>query len=222
MAEHTTSLPGTDDLGSLCVLGDGTRRSLYEYVAGAGEPVDRDEVSAATGIDRSLVAYHLDKLVDEGLLTASFARRGDRRGPGAGRPAKFYRRAEREFAVTVPPRDYRLVAEVLARAAEDDSTGTVRRYSEASARRMGHELADEIAPAQILECLQSQGFEPYDDAGVIRLRNCPFHQLAREHTDLVCGMNLAMLTGLVEETGAALSPRLDPGPGRCCVALERA
>lgn len=209
-------------LAPLCSLDDATRRRLYEYVTGAGEPVSRDEASAAVQIDRSLAAYHLDKLVDEGLLEASFARPPGRGGPGAGRPAKHYARAERELSVSLPPRDYRLAAELLARAAEADPTGTVRRELERAAADLGHELAadgSDAGPA-LLDCLTRQGFEPYDDGeGVVRLRNCPFHRLVRDHTELVCGMNVALLSGLVAATEADVEARLDPAEGRCCVAF---
>src|SRR5918911_20308 len=54
--------------------------------------------------DRDLAAFHLDKLVEAGLLEASFRRLGERRGPGAGRPAKLYRRGAGEVAASLPPR----------------------------------------------------------------------------------------------------------------------
>lgn len=211
-----------DDLGPLCSLDDGTRRRLYEVVAAAGEPVSRDQAGAAAGVDRSLAAYHLDRLVDEGLLAASFARPPGRGGPGAGRPAKYYRRADREFAVSLPPRDYELAAEVFVRAAAHDASGTVRRAAQEAATEAGRQLAAAGGPdLDLLGHLRRQGYEPYDDDGVIRLRNCPFHHLARRHTELVCGMNLALLSGLVEAVAAGARPRLDPAPGRCCVALDQ-
>lgn len=182
----------------------------------------RDQVTAVVGVDRSLVAYHLDKLVEEGLLAVSFARPEGRSGPGAGRPAKHYQRGAHEFAVSLPPRDYRLAAEVFVRAVETDPTGTVRRYVEQAAADLGRQLAPAGAEDTALALLRRHGFEPYDDDGVIRLRNCPFHRLAQDHTELVCGMNLALLSGLVEALGVGARPRLDPAPGRCCVTVEPA
>ncbi|MGH3665543.1 MAG: helix-turn-helix transcriptional regulator [Egibacteraceae bacterium] len=209
-------------LGPLCSLDDPTRRRLYEHVAAAREAVTRDQASAALELDRSLVAYHLDRLVDEGLLTVSFARPEGRGGPGAGRPAKHYERVDREFTVSVPPRDYRLAAELLARAAEIDASGTVRRALDQAATDLGRELvaAQGDDTEDLIGHLARQGFEPYDQGGVTRLRNCPFHQLVREHTELVCGMNLAMLTGVIEALDADVRPRLDPAPDRCCVAFD--
>jgi predicted ArsR family transcriptional regulator len=65
------------------------------------------------------------------------------------------------------------------------------------------------------------GFEPWhDEDGTVRLRNCPFRHLATQHTEIVCGMNLALIDGLVAGLGASrLHPALDPRPGCCCVAM---
>lgn len=218
-----TPEPGfSDQLEPLCSLDDPTRRRLYEYVAGQDEPVTRDQASNALDVDRSTVAYHLDKLVEGGLLAASFARPDGRGGPGAGRPAKHYERSDREFAVSLPPRDYRLAAELLARAADADTTGTVLEALENAAGDLGRELAagTEFPASDLVQHLANQGFEPYRDGEVIRLRNCPFHQLARQHTDLICGMNLAMLAAVADATDDRFAAWLDPAPDRCCVAFE--
>jgi len=66
------------------------------------------------------------------------------------------------------------------------------------------------------------GFEPRSDAGGLILANCPFHALAQDYTDLVCGMNLDLMDGLLDGLGRAnLDARLDPAPDRCCVSLCR-
>lgn len=208
-------------LEPLCRLDEPTRRRLYDYVAAQVEPVSRDRISEALGVDRSTVAYHLDQLVEQGLLTASFARPEGRTGPGAGRPAKHYQRAADEFAVSVPPRDYRLAAELLARAAEADTTGTVSQALKQAAADLGRDLVTSTDDPSngLIEQLAGQGFEPYQDGQVIRLRNCPFNRLAQQHTELVCGMNLAMLTGSVETSQAPYQARLDPTDDCCCVTL---
>lgn len=208
-------------LQPLCSLDDPTRRRLYDHVAAQGRAVTRDEASMALGVDRSTVAYHLDKLVDEGLLVASFARPPGRGGPGAGRPAKRYARSGREFAVSVPPRDYALVAEVLARAVEADGDGAVRSALHRAAADVGERQASAANSKDLIEHLRSQGYEPYEDGDVVRLRNCPFHRLARAHTELVCGMNLVLLGAVAAGTDDAYEARLDPAEGRCCVAFAR-
>lgn len=219
MADERPAAPA-GDLGPLCALEDDVRRRLYEHVAGARRPVSRDEAAAAAGVDRALAAYHLDKLVGAGLLVASFARPPGRGGPGAGRPAKHYEPAAGEYAASVPPRDYRLAAEVLARAVEADASGGLQRHVEKAARAIGRELA--TGGDDLIAVLHAHGFRPYEEEGTVRLGNCPFHRLAGAHTEVVCGLNLAMLSGLVAALPGDVEPRLDPAPGRCCVALRGA
>jgi predicted ArsR family transcriptional regulator len=232
--------PGGPDLASLSSLDDPLRRRLYEVVTSQPGPVSRDEAASAAGIGRALAVYHLDKLVESGLLTASYQRPPGRSGPGAGRPAKMYVRSDREFAVTVPPREYELAARLLVQAVEADPSDRSRTALAEAARRLGTELGSAFRPSpadrdaggrdaagpeaderDVKGVLTQQGYEPCCGAdGVIRLRNCPFHQLAEQHRELVCGMNLALVEGLVEGLGAdGWHPALDPRPGQCCVAI---
>ena len=232
--------PGGQDLASLSSLDDPLRRRLYEVVTSQPGPVSRDEAASAAGIGRALAVYHLDKLVESGLLTASYQRPPGRSGPGAGRPAKMYARSDREFAVTVPPREYELAARLLVQAVEADPSDRSRTALAEAARRLGTELGSAFRPSpadrdaggrdaagpeagerDVKGVLTRQGYEPCGGAdGVIRLRNCPFHQLAEQHRQLVCGMNLALVEGLVEGLGAdGWHPALDPRPGQCCVAI---
>jgi predicted ArsR family transcriptional regulator len=221
-------------LSGLSGLGDPLRRALYRHVAERGDPVSRDDAAGTVGISRPLAAYHLDKLVDDGLLEARYHRRGGRRGPGAGRPAKHYVRADRQIELSLPARDYAALAELLAGAVEADPSGTAQAAFNHAANALGADLGAEAAtltaadgdPTQVLAALRqvlaSRGYEPYDDAdGTIRLRNCPFDRIAAQHRDLVCGANLAMLQGLTDHLGGDSPVRavLDPQPGRCCVAL---
>ena len=81
---------------SIGALADDTRRELYELVVGAQEPVGREQAARALCLPLRTVAFHLDRLADEGLLEVEFRRLTGRTGPGAGRPSKLYRRAARE------------------------------------------------------------------------------------------------------------------------------
>jgi predicted ArsR family transcriptional regulator len=217
--------PGGPDLASLSSLDDPLRRRLYEVVTSHPGPVSRDEAASEAGIGRALAVYHLDKLVESGLLTASYQRPPGRSGPGAGRPAKLYARSDREFAVTVPPREYELAARLLVQAVEADPSNRSRAVLAEAARGLGTELGSaferDAGERDVKGVLTQQGYEPCDGAdGVIRLRNCPFHQLTEQHREVVCGMNLALVQGLVEGLGAGgLRPVLDPQPGHCCVAI---
>jgi predicted ArsR family transcriptional regulator len=220
----------SDDVARVCSLGDPARRGLYDYVAGQRQPVGRDEAATAVGISRSLAAYHLDRMVDDGLLEVSFARRSGRTGPGAGRPAKLYHRSPRQFHISLPPRDYELAAQLLASAVDAERTGRARAALEESARALGRDLSAEAkrrgtggkggnSRAVVEEVLTGRGYEPFrDEDGTIRLRNCPFDRLADTHRELICGMNLSLLEEAVAgETG--LRAVLDPKPGMCCVAM---
>jgi len=212
------------DLASLSSLDDPVRRRLYEVVAERTEPVGRDEAAAAAGVGRALAAYHLDKLVEAGLLTAFYQRPPGRSGPGAGRPAKLYSRSDREFAVTVPPREYELAARLLVQAVESDPSGQSRATLRDASRRLGVELSCRFprGNASLEAALARHGYEPRrGDDGVIRLRNCPFHQLAKHHKDVVCGMSLGLIEGIVAGLGAeCVRPVLDPRPGHCCVTID--
>jgi predicted ArsR family transcriptional regulator len=211
-----------EPLGALSALGDPTRRRAYHYVCAQARRVGRDEVATALGIGRTLAAYHLDRLAKEGLLSVAYARRSGRTGPGAGRPAKLYERSDRELAVSVPARDYGLAARLLAHAAAHDAQGGTGRALRGAAESLGREIAATApAPRDLDRLLRERGYEPYeDDAGVTRLRNCPFHAVAQSHPEVVCDMNLSLLGGLVGALDADAEAVLEPGPGRCCVAIK--
>src|SRR5581483_11235202 len=175
-------------LEAIGALRDPVRRAVYEYAVGCPEPVSRNAVAEAVGIGRTLAAHHLEKLAEAGLLEAAYAARVG--GPGAGRPAKVYRRSDTEHTVTVPPRDYRLLADVLAGAVE-------RAGAEPAVYAAAREQGAKLAGGELTGRLAELGYEPVADAeGAIRLRNCPFHALASAYPPLVCGLNLALLEGL--------------------------
>lgn len=209
------------DANGITSLADPMRRALYRYVVDAGGDVGRDDAAESLGVSRSLAAYHLDRLVADGLLDVRFARRSGRRGPGAGRPAKLYTRSRRAVHVSLPPRDYEVAARLLARAAETDPSSRRALFDEAY--RFGRDVGEEGAGRDgeaVVAVLRARGYEPYDDDGVVRLRNCPFDALAHDHRDLVCGMNLALLSGLVTALGLPEhTVRLDPREGCCCVTF---
>jgi predicted ArsR family transcriptional regulator len=219
-------------LPALAALEEPVRRRLYECVAKRGE-VSRDQAARAVGISRALAAFHLDKLVALGLLEATFRRLTRRRGPGAGRPSKLYRRSALQLDVSLPQRSYELAARILATAIDASGAAQTRNALRKSARAIGEHIGAEARVrsgwrpnkknllAGTVAALAANGYEPDQTSGEIRLRNCPFHALVGEHKDLVCGMNLALVQGFVEGLGVpGVKPVLDPKPGMCCVALK--
>lgn len=215
------------DITAVAALDEPTRRRLYDYVGASPDAVDRDEAAEALGMRRQTAAFHLDKLVDAGLLTVEFARRNGRRGPGAGRPSKLYRRADRTIAVHLPDRSYELAGHLLAQAV-DDAANTGQSPKTALARRaseLGHAVGSEAGPTDqdVVAALGRCGYEPRAEGEDIVLTNCPFHNLAQQHTELVCGMNLALVEGLLD--GAHCTGRqahLAPHERYCCVRIEPA
>jgi len=213
------------EISVIAMLGDPVRRRLYEYVAARGDGVSRSEAAQAVGIGRTLAAFHLDRLAEAGLVEVAYARPAGRSGPGAGRPAKLYRRTAAEHQVSVPPRDYRMAAELLAEVvdltgAEPELQRSARSRGAAAGRAARRQAPGVPGDDLVTGALAAQGYQPYRDDGDVRLRNCPFHVLASNYPPLICGMNLALLDGLLEGAEVAgLSARLDPRPGECCVVL---
>lgn len=218
----TNGPPDPAVLAGLSSLDDPVRRRLYEYVSECDDPTSREQAAAAAGIGRTLAAYHLDKLADAGLLSTSYQRPAGRSGgPGAGRPAKLYTRAERELSLSVPPRDYELLARLLVSSVQRDTSEAVRAAVNQAAGEAGRSAGAE-AGGDLLVSLRGCGYQPRPaEGGDIELRNCPFHSLAHDHREVVCGLNLRLVEGVI--AGSA-HPRaraeLDPRPGRCCVVVH--
>jgi predicted ArsR family transcriptional regulator len=205
------------------VLADPIRHALYDWIRRAAGPVTTDQAAAALGLARSTAGFHLDRLVREGALSVEHRKAEGRSGPGSGRPAKFYAPAVGELAVSLPPRDYELVGELLAsgvEAALNNGRPVVDALREV-ARERGRRLGEE---AESLEAaLRETGYEPVPHADGFEFANCPFHRLARAHTALVCGLNGALLDGVLEGCAAAdleVQPVAPPQP--CCARIAAA
>jgi predicted ArsR family transcriptional regulator len=229
-----------DDLNArleqVAVFGEPVRRALYRYVIAQAQPVSRDQAAVGVGTARHVAKFHLDKLADDGFLDVDYARPPGRGGPGAGRPAKLYKRSSRELAVSLPERRYDLAASLLAEAITRSQRNAVpvRDALQQAATERGRALGSEVREragsspspsvtlAAIHNVLDGHGYEPRTGEHGLTLNNCPFHALAQESTELVCGMNFDLLRGLVAtQHNSGLSAVLRPSPGRCCVELDR-
>ena len=223
-----------DAIDAVGALVEPSRRALYDHVVAQRTPVSREQAAEAVGLPLHSVKFHLDRLVEEGLLEVEFRRLSGRQGPGAGRPSKLYRRTRAEVSVSLPARQYDLAAAVLADAVErvardhvaldraiDDAATDAGRAMAQGTRRPRGAKAELRAVADLLA---RHGYEPSpsDDAAELELANCPFDRLARDHTDLVCGINLALVTGAVDALGCRhVETRLEPSPELCCVRARR-
>lgn len=206
--------PTVDDLEVLASLAEPVRRALYEHVAKASGSVSRDAAADAVDVSRQVAAYHLDRLAEDGLLEVEFRRLTGREGPGAGRPSKLYRRAGREYDVSLPPRRYELAARILLAAAAEGHLD--RSALTDAARRAG----TEIGSAGLEQALDGTGYEPAMVDGETRFRNCPFHVLKEQDQETTCGLNLALVEGMIEGAGASTRAVLAPEDGYCCVRLS--
>ena len=188
----------------LAALVDPTRRALYELVRASAAPVTRESAADALGISRGLAAFHLDKLVRVGLLEARYeSPAGEPRGPG--RTPKVYEASSQQIALTIPARRYELLGDILVEAIAnpgEQGTGvTVGRVARQHGERLG--AAAKVEGSTLVTLLSELGFAPEDhDCAGLTLRNCPFQSLAAREPELVCGVNHALLTGLLDGLGA--------------------
>jgi predicted ArsR family transcriptional regulator len=214
------------DVASIAALSEPVRRALYRYVIDQEGPVSREDAAAGVGVAHHVAKFNLDKLVTDGLLDVEYRRPAGRTGPGAGRPAKLYRRKARDIAVSLPERRYDLAGQVLADAVTMTSRDglPIGDALRTAARNAGHRMGETGGPERpgVGQVLARHGYEPRVTGGAIVLSNCPFHRLAETHTDLVCGMNLELINGVLERLSpGGMAARLDPGPDRCCVTINQ-
>jgi predicted ArsR family transcriptional regulator len=208
-------------MAALASLGDEKRRQLFELVASSPGAVGRDDVAQRTGIPRSTVSFHLDRLVQDGLLAVEFHKPPGKAGPGSGRPTKMYRPVAGEIGAFVPDRNYDLAGELMAAAIEQSTTTgePVESTLPAESWRLGQAMAE--AAATLEDFLLQAGYRPQPDGdGGFLLPNCPFHRLSDKHPAVVCTMNGAFLQGAAARLEAAGDRVVPSGlPGHCCARI---
>lgn len=219
-----TRLPWARRLSAVASLGDPKRRQLYGYVSSSEAAIGRDDAAEALGIARSTASFHLDKLVQDGLLAVEFHKLAGKTGPGSGRPAKMYRAVVGEVGASVPDRNYDLAGELMATAIEEatHSNGEVRDVLLATSYRRGMEMAS--GNATLEHFLTHQGYAPRPDGqGGFILPNCPFHQLSVRHPEVVCAINGAFLRGAAAGCGES-EERItgNQTAGQCCAKIVAA
>lgn len=206
----------------LCLLDDPTRRAAYLAVRTAGRPLTRAEVADEAGVSVRLAAFHLEKLLSEGFVEATYER--DESSAGVGHPAKRYRPTGLELEVSIPPRRYDLAAEILAEALEADSPDSpLESLADVAAeygRQVGGRAQARDGGSRLLTALRVIGYEPALSGDDVVLRNCPFRHVAQARPEIVCQMNLAFVAGVLAGTKSrSLHAVLSPSTGRCCVLV---
>jgi predicted ArsR family transcriptional regulator len=225
--------PRDASLATLAVLSEEMRWRLYTLVRAAHRPVSREEAAASTGISRKLAAFHLDKLVSAGLLRARYdAPLGPRR---VGRTPKTYEPSGVDISISIPARHYDVLADILidavrAGASGEDPQSAATEAAGVKGTEYGASQRERLRPGRLGaeraltvagEILDELGYEPQREAPTeLRLRNCPFHPLSARAPDVVCKVNQAYLSGLLDGLGATSAKAVpDPDPGTCCVRL---
>ncbi|TFV61391.1 transcriptional regulator [Mycobacterium sp. PS03-16] len=229
--EHGGRSAHVGAIRAVAALGDDVRRRLYDFARAERRPVSRDEAASAVGISRKLAAFHLDKLVEAGLLHFRFLQAAEAR---VGRPPKMYAPTDNDITVSIPARRPELLADILAHAVlTGDEPASVRAAAarvahqrgvaatSQTARTRGGRIGAERAMRLTEEALADYGFEPYRDGACTRLRNCPFHPLARDLPELVCRLNQDFVRGVLDGLGSTtVEAVLSPAAGECCVEIR--
>jgi predicted ArsR family transcriptional regulator len=208
----------------LCLLDDPARWAAYLAVRTAGRPLTRAEVADEAGVSVRLAAFHLEKLLSEGFLEATYER--DEGSVGVGHPAKRYRPTGLELEVSIPPRRYDLAAEILAEALEADSRDSPRESLADVAAEYGRQVGTQARArnggSRLLTALRVVGYEPALSGDEVVLRNCPFRHVAQARPEIICQMNLAFVAGVLAGTRTQSFHAVpSPSTGRCCVLVTR-
>jgi predicted ArsR family transcriptional regulator len=212
------------DLQALSVLVEPQRLRVYEHLRALAGPASLTEMAAALDMGRTLLTFHLGKLVEEGFVEVLAPDVSDGR---RGRPSQRYRVTDREVSASVPPRRYELVAEVLLEAAAEGSepADVARRRGIALADEQGVRRRGRPAPLTLVESLlRKLGYAPRRAGNEVVLASCPFDRLRATNLDLVCGINAGLAQGYLEGLGLAdaVTSRLRPCPDSCCVVFSPA
>lgn len=216
-----------ESIDAIGLLTEPTRLRVYRCVIEAEDPPSRDEVAQRTGLGVGVVKFHLEKLAAAGLLVTEFHKPAERRGPGSGRPTKLYKRSPVHQSVELPPRQFGLLSTVLVEAivqsarTGETTTLAAHRVAAATGYRLGFRSAGPTPTPQILGVLDSIGYEPREARQIVTLANCPFHEAAETQRDLVCGLNLSLVSGILRGANCtSAQAALAPEPGRCCVSIS--
>ncbi|MER6811234.1 helix-turn-helix domain-containing protein [Spirillospora sp. NPDC000708] len=204
------------------------RREILDALRAAGAPLGVADLAGRLGVHPNTARFHLDALVADGA-----AERTLDRPSGPGRPRTVY--TARPGMDRGGSRGYRLLAQILLSRLSGAGPGG-RREAERAGREWGRFLVDRPPPfartsagdatERLTALLADLGFAPDPDpAGeVVRLRHCPFLELAEEYGPLVCDVHLGLMRGALAELDAPVEAEaLEPfaEPAACLARIRR-
>ncbi len=223
-----------DPLKVAGVLGDPTRYAIYQSIMASNKTaVTAQEVAEQFSLHPNVARIHLNKLQEIGLLVSQPEKSG--RG---GRPVHTYAVTGQAVSVTVPNRDYELLANLMSEALNLVGPEGLRALVSVG-RNFGEKLAAEAAGSSGLNPLWASeadlvdlaaqaltmhgiGVEAVrdDDGARLVLRNCGFREVALRHPGQVCHLCEAVVGGVMETLfsvrGVGASATLPTG-GKHCV-----
>jgi predicted ArsR family transcriptional regulator len=172
-------------------------RILEALLAEAG-PLDAGELAERVELHPNTVRSHVAVLAEAGLVAARPAPRGE-----PGRPKVVY---EATGELPAPEPGYRFLATILAGSLS--GVPGADRIAEDAGRAWGRYLVERPAPftstsgeeavREVVRILDEHGFDPKARDGVVRMRRCPFRDLARAHPEVVCSAHLGLLRGALD------------------------
>ena len=226
------SAPETIDSRTHRVLAGVSRVAVLQTLRLNAGLLDVQAIAEQVGLHTNTVRSHLDQLMDAGMVESEVQQRKT-----PGRPRLLFRATPTTGAG--PEDSYKVLAKILASGIRDGepAPGAVavnagRRWGQRLAQQ-GGESAEPVDPGRAVErvvaLLDDVGFAPRvskatgttafpgdagNDAGsttVIELHQCPFHDLARENTDVVCAVHLGLIQGALDQMQAPPSTvRIEP------------
>ena len=204
-------------------LGD-SRARVLQVLQSSRTPMGVNEVATRMGLHPNTARFHLDGLVEQGLVERSSEERGV-----PGRPRALY--SASAGSRQAGRRSYRLLAQILTSYLAS-STKQPEQAALTAGEEWGRFLGERPEPfrrvdaasatRQLVDTLNDIGFAPEAVTErrqrKILLHHCPFREAAEQHQSVVCTVHLGLMRGVLEELDAPLeASRLEPfvEPGLC-------
>ncbi|MBS4215668.1 helix-turn-helix transcriptional regulator [Neobacillus rhizophilus] len=194
------------------VLSDPTRYYIYQYITKRHKEVTVQEIADNFNIHPNVARLHLSKLEDVNMLVSETKKTGK-----GGRPSRLYRLSDDVIQLHFPFRDYMLLSKVaiqtmisLGDTGRDALYLTGRRFGvevieqEKAKKALGDELNFDEKLSILKNAATLAGFYPEFEANgdetkiYFSIFNCPFKEIAEEHTETVCNMHHEFLKGMFE------------------------